>query len=471
MYEPLRASLMAIWSEMSRASQKYPALYHQRFSDPMLVGPGLISEEAFAAFQGMFPDKEWASWEQTPDGSYWGRFHGNKDGLDEFEQLAESAYLVVQEFNSELPEGHGFHGWLNVIHDMARDFPTPLLRTRYGVWGIDPQPTGDKFDELVNLWENSAAARFRPHPFFNLLVHNVFTSSMSAIELILAPEKALLVGEWLEDLPALLSSFDDEPSQASTIDGPCRPIQACATQDSLIQAPPSTEAKAEVAQPIIEINFDGTTWDFRYDFAGVRESDRITTNLNGFHLYRTILDRDGKQRLTSLEFWRAAGLRFPGILYASGGSVDEDAGTGDCVFSADDEDEPLLLHGGSREEMLDKQGKQEIDKRLQTLNADLGKCMNPDRREEIKQELQNLEAWRSRMVNIRGKSRTLVGNDEEKARKRITNRLKDARDTLSQKLNMPTLAHYLSMTVSNSNGWSYDSRRALMLLRQHSPQS
>ena len=105
MYEPLRASLMAIWSEMSRASQKYPALYHQRFSDPMLVGPDLISEEAFAAFQGMFPDKEWASWERTPDGSYWGRFHGNKDGLDEFERLAESAYLVVQEFNSELPEG------------------------------------------------------------------------------------------------------------------------------------------------------------------------------------------------------------------------------------------------------------------------------------------------------------------------------------------------------------------------------
>lgn len=469
MNETLRASLMAIWSEMSRASQKYPALYHQRLSDPMLVGPDLISEEAFAAFQGMFPDKEWASWERTPDGSYWGRFHGSRDGLDEFERLAESAYLVLKEFDSELPEGHGYHGWLNVIHDMARDFPTPLLRTRYGVWGIDPQPTDDKFDEVVNLWENSAAARFRPHPFFNQLVHNVFTSSMSAIELILSPENALLVGDYLDDLPVVLSSFDDEPSQESTIDGPCRPIPACDTQDSQIQAPPSTEAKAEVAQPIIEINFDGKTWDFSFDFAGTRESDSIKANLNGFHLYRTILERDGKERMSSLEFWKAAGLRTRNISYASGGTVDADAESRDGVFDADDE--PLVLHGGSQEEVLDEQGKQEIDKRLRTLKSDLGKCMNSERREEIKQELQNLVAWRSRMVNIRGKSRTLVGNDEEKARKRITNRLRDARDTLAHKMNMPRLAHYLSEYVTNRNGWSYDSRRAFLLLRSHSPQS
>ena len=459
---------MAIWSEMNRASQKYPALYHQRFSDPMLVGPDLISEEAFAAFQGMFPDKEWASWERTPDGSYWGRFHGKKDGLDEFERLAESAYLVLQEFNSELPEGHGFHGWLNVIHDMARDFPTPLLRTRYGVWGIDPQPTDDKFDEVVNLWENSAAARFRPHPFFNQLVHNVFTSSMSAIELILAPEKALLVGEWLEDLPALLSSFDDEPSQE---DESLKMPQLSDVRVALIHEQHSEVTAVAVTHPIIEIEFDETTtsWNFKYDFAGVKEYGGITMNLKGFQLYRTILERDGKERMSSLEFWKAAGLRTRNISYASGGTVDADAESRDGVFDADDE--PLVLHGGSQEEMLDEQGKQEIDKLLRTLKSDLGKCMNSERREEIEREIQTVEAWRRKMLNIRGKSRTLVVNDEEKARKRITHLLATARDKLANKLNMPTLAYFLSEYVTNSNGWAYDSRRSLLLLKRNSPQT
>ncbi len=463
MYEPLRASLMAIWSEMSRASQRYPALYHQRFSDPMLVGPGLISEEAFAAFQGMFPDKEWASWERTPDGSYWGRFHGKKDGLDEFERLAESAYLVLHEFNSELPEGHGFHGWLNVIHDMARDFPTPLLRTRYGVWGIDPQPTGDKFDEVVNLWENSATARFRPHPFFNELVHNVFTSSMSAIELILAPEKALLVGEWLDDFPVILYRFEDEPSSEPELDGSQRHHPASDVQD---QSDKGSKRLVEekITRPIVEMAFDGATWQFRYEFAGIKESGPITTDMKGFTMYQAILKHDGDERWSSEEFEREAGLGRPKVFYLNTGTVDADAESRKAVFDSEGDGEPIVLQGASTDQIIDDKDRRQLLNDIESLQKELETCQNLERSEEIEQQLERLIARRSRSVNIRGKSRTVNCTEEEKARKRVTNRLSAARNMLMK--SMPTLAQYLLMTVKNDNGWSYTSSRALALLAQ-----
>lgn len=461
MYEPLRASLMAIWSEMSRASQKYPALYHQRLSDPILVGPDVISEEAFAAFQSMFPDKEWASWERTPDGSYWGRFHGNRDGLDEFERLAESAYLVLQEFNSELPEGHGVHGWLNVIHDMARDFPTPLLRTRYGVWGVDPQPVGDKFDELVNAWVNLAAARFRPHPFFNLLVHNVFTSSMSAIELALAPEKALLVGEWLEDFPSLLSSFDEEPSSEPELDDSGRQPPVSDVQDQSDKGSKPV-VEEEIAQPVVEMAFDGATWQFRYDFAGIKESGPITTDIKGFTLYQAILKHDGDERWSSEEFEREAGLGRPKVFYLSTGRVDANADSRKAVFDSESDEEPVVMQGASTDRIIDDKDRIQLFNDITSLQEELETCQNPERTEEIEQQLERLMARRSCSVNIKGKSRTVNCTEEEKTRKRITNNLSAARNTLMK--SMPTLAQYLLMTVKNDNGWSYKSSRALALL-------
>jgi len=466
MYEPFRASLMAIWGEMSRASRKYPALYHQRLSDPLLVGPDVISVEAFLAFQKAYPQRstdEWVSWQRTPDGSCWGRFHGSVAGLDEFERLAESAYLVLQKFDSELPEGHGFHGWLNVIHDMARDFPTPLLRTRNGVWGVDRQPVGERFDELVTNWKTTdeSGIRYRPHPFFNLLVHNVFTSSMSAIELILNPEKALLVGEWLDDIPMMASSFGGLPSSKPEHDDSPQQTALSDVQDQLNEGS-ETVNEGKIARPIIEMAFDGATWHFQYDFAGIKESGPITTDIKGFIFYQAILKHDGEERWTSLEFEKESGSARPKEFLSSTGTVDANAANRKAVFDAEDDGEPVVLESASTDRMIDDEDRFQLFKDISSLQEELETCQNPERTEFIDQELERLMARHSRSVNIRGQSRTVNCSEEEKARKRVTNSLSTARNTLMK--SMPTLAYYLKKTVTNDNGWSYNSRLASALI-------
>ena len=490
MYKPYQASLMAILEEMRRASGQYRPLFHQRLSDPMLVGPDVISEAAFLEFKkanSQPPDGEWESWERTPDGSYWGRYHGNQAGLDEFERLAESAYLILQEFDTELPEGHGVHGWLNVIHDMARDFPTPLLRTRFGVWGVEPQPEGDKFDELVTSWRksNETNVEYRPHPIFNLLVHNVFTSSISAIELILDPEKALLVGDVnLEDslvTPQLPGEYEPpEPEQEDSSDPPIGEGNDDQKVPNQIESqfPVETDAK-----PIVQVKFNGTTWTFKYEFLGHKEEEPFTCDLKGFHLYRAILERDvaiqernelylGREKvLRSLAFWKAAELRHPVVKYTNTGTADGDAEDKKAALDADDEGDLVSLEDGSEDDVIERESFANIKRQLKFLNDELNESPTPARRKELVQNIEMIEKYRDKDLNYKGKSRTLVTTDEEKARKKIRNRLDTARNMLSAR--MPRFADYLKLTVDFDDGeWSYDSRRFLKFVKKaNNPQS
>lgn len=465
MYEPYRASLMSIWGELSRAAQKYPALYHQRFLVPAFGGPSLISEEAFRQFAGAYSrnaPNEWSTWERTPDGSNWGRFHGAGDGLEEFERLAESAYLVLRELDETLPDGHGYHGWLNILHDMAHDYPTPLLRSRRGVWGLDAEPPDHLFSEVVDQWvaEIDGGIETPPHPVVNTLAHNVFTSSMSAIELILDPAKAFLVGDWIDDFPVALRPPVEAPS--TELVGATSVLQ----NELGAEIPPGRddrqpEAAVQFAKPHIDISFDGATWTFQYSFAGVEEEGAYTGTLLGFHLYRAILGSDGQRALTSKALWEASGQHRPGVLLSNTGAVDGDSDER-RITPTDDEKESIWLESPGQDALIDKEGLEAISRKLESLKVERERCLNPERIEEIEQEIDTLKTWESSHLDHRKRSRKLVASDEEKARKRITNRLKDARNLISK--SMPTFAHYLVMTVKNDGGWSYDSRRASALI-------
>jgi hypothetical protein len=456
MYEPYRASLMSIWGELSRAAQKHPALYHQRFLVPAFGGPSLISEDSFRQFVRAYtrsPANEWCAWERTPDGSYWGRFHGAGDGLEEFERLAESAYLVLRELDEALPDDHGYHGWLNILHDMAHDQPTPLLRSRRGVWGLDAEPQDQEFSEVVDQWvtESDGEIEFPPHPVVNTLAHNVFTASMSAIELILDPEKAFLVGDWLDDFPLVLRPAVQEPAAEPSLDAG----QRRASDDR------QPAAAAQFEKPQIDISFDGATWKFWYSFAGVEERGDYTVDMLGFHLYEAILESDGQGALTSIKFWEAAGLHRPAVLLASTGTVDGDSDQR-RIANAADEEQAIGLEGIGGDDQIDEDGLVAVRKKLDSLTVEMERCANSERRAEIEQEIITIKSWVSRCLDHRGRSRKLVASDEDRARKRITNRLKDARNLISK--SMPTFAHYLLTTVRNDGGWSYDSRRASALI-------
>lgn len=471
MYKPYRASLRAIWRELSRVSRKYPPLFHQRFSDAMLVGPDVISEVAFLAFQKAYSPintQEWALWQWTPDGSYWGRFHGSENGLDEFERLAESAYLVLQEFDSELPEGHGVHGWLNVIHDMARDYPTPLLRTRYGVWGVESQPEGDEFDDLVTRWSSpdQNGVKYRPHPLFNLLVHNVFTSSMSAIELILDPQKALLVGdEWLDEFPVTIerdsdSALDADESQLL----PDHSLSASVEPAIPVQKYPAPVGSLPEIKPVIEMKFDDVNWNFCFQFLGSLEKWSVAKNLKGFQLYKAILSAEAERKqFSSLAFCKLAGINRGETVLSSTGSVDVYSDDRQLASSDYEEDEPLSFDSSKDEDEIDRQGYEQIGKRIESLGDELKRTKNTERQSELRQEIEAIQILRSRSLNRHGKPRPLINPEEEKARKSINNRLKDARVILGKK--MPRFAYFLDQAVRFANGkWSYDPRRATALL-------
>lgn len=379
---------MSIWGELSRAAQKYPALYHQRFLVPAFGGPSLISDDSFRQFvraSSRNSPNEWSAWERTPDGSYWGRFFGARDGLEEFERLAESAFLILRELDERLSDGHGYHGWLNILHEMAHDYPTPLLRSQRAVWGLDTEPQDHEFSEVVDRWvtETDGGIKFPPHPIVNTLVHNIYTSSMSAIELILDPEKAFLVGDWLDDLPVILRPAVLEPKVEPSLDA----------EKPRARDERQKQAAMHVEKPQIDISFDGATWTFRYGFAGVEERGDYTVNMLGFNLYRAILERDGQRALTSIEFWDAAGLHRPGVLLASTGAVDGDSDQRRIAIAADEDQEATCLEFAGGDGLIDNEGLEAISRKLESLTVEMERSANPERRAEIGQEIVGLKSW------------------------------------------------------------------------------
>ncbi|HEX4129570.1 MAG TPA: hypothetical protein VHZ24_05970 [Pirellulales bacterium] len=229
--KPIQASLKSLLREFTRCSHRYPPLYYELFcpsSDLSQYEAHEVCDSFRQAFADRFSDA-WESWHGPDDVSFFGRFFGSSEGLEEFTRLAESAYLIVCEIGPSDPNfknfnhspDHGYHGWLKLLHDMAHGYPTPLLRCEFGVWDEGEKPrTEEELARIERLEENDAP--YPLHPFHFRLTQSVFTSSMAAIELILDDEQGLLVGDWTWGFPISFSNGDDE-REAVSDDGPDRP--------------------------------------------------------------------------------------------------------------------------------------------------------------------------------------------------------------------------------------------------------
>ena len=145
-------------------------------------------------------------WHIFDDGSGCGRFFGNLGGMEEFKELAESAYLVLCEIDPNLLLGRGCEGFLAVMYDTAFAYETPLLRSHRSIWGAEGEADTEAMDELFDRWQEAENGRpsYPLHPLRHRLHHNLFTSAMAVIRMIVNPERSLLVGDYNDQLPVAI---------------------------------------------------------------------------------------------------------------------------------------------------------------------------------------------------------------------------------------------------------------------------
>jgi len=367
-----------------------------------------------------------------------GRFYGSQKGLAEFKLMAESAYLAVREFNACLPEDHGFHGWLNLIHDMARAHPTPLLRSRHSVWGLDTDPDVNELCRVVEHWHQPAeGAAFPLNPICNTLVHTVFTSSMAAIELILDSKKALLVGDtWFDCFPF------NVPYQPPI---PNLPIMHEGQTTNAIESKGKPEPPpAEEIGPKVYVSMcrsDRGTWRCTFKCGNSKEEVEIASTVNGVAYCQVLLEKPDCP-IPPLDVERHAGIIHPlGKRQAL-----EDEVTGDPEDRG-----PRRAYGDNRDRSTDNEGLAMIDEEIARLTKEVEDTVSPDRQRELAGKICEIQVYRGRMVNKKGQPR-FRGElpDEERARKRVNNALRRAVEMISKA--MPAFAKYLEQTIRGEDG-------------------
>lgn len=204
MYPQLKRSLENLIEEFRYLSLRYGSIRHEMFRT---YDKERIAKESWIAFAEASGDSgklvdEWEEWTGPDDGTFYGRFFGDGSGMDEFAALAESAFLTLCEFDPTASRSNGFHGWMNLLHDIGFKYPTSLLCSDMFVWGLDEDPDLDDFDEYTSRWlESESHTPYPKHPLCWRLTHNVFVSSIAALRIIIEPEMVLLVGHSLDDLP------------------------------------------------------------------------------------------------------------------------------------------------------------------------------------------------------------------------------------------------------------------------------
>lgn len=286
--KPVRATLKALWREFRRCSNVYRPLHHELFlpwADISLSQYDVL--DVCRSFRTAFADRfqdEWEKWHGPDDIRYFGRFFGSGDGLDEFTKLAESSYLTACEiganesdsgFHSYPPE-HGYHGWLNLLTDMAYGYPTPLLRCEFAVWD-ENERTGLE-EELARVGSPEGGSPPYPlHPFRMRLVHPVFTSSMAAIELILDDDRGLLIGEPVWGLPISFSGRADEVEHVAV------------PQKAEEQAEPAEEREEGFFGPVRQFSYDGAVWHLASDTDHGGKPQLFLTEGKGFAVYSELL--------------------------------------------------------------------------------------------------------------------------------------------------------------------------------------
>ena len=275
-----RGTLELIQDEFHRLAVTYPPLYHERFYSPLEVSRE--GWDAFAVAQAD-PSGKWEKWYCAHTGNWLGRFYGAPDGMDEIERLSESLSVILPELGYRWP----LEGWVQVLHEMAENCPSPLLRVERNIWNWEPdEHIGDDCavedaEPYLHDWVDapSSGAQYPRHPLHRVLAFNLFTCSIAAIRTILAPKSMVLFeGYRYGDLPVVLS--DEEPEVVE-------------------QSKPQVDVKAKAEEQKLILSDDkdyfpflfrktGSGWIVRFRVGDKIEADSLP-DLKGCQHYQNLL--------------------------------------------------------------------------------------------------------------------------------------------------------------------------------------
>lgn len=503
----VRVSLKALWREFRRRSYLYPPIYHELWIPGPLpeelapkqwrISSGIWLRGVCKSFReanwellgGEAP--EWQIWDGAPDASHFGRFSGEPQGFEEFKSLAESAYLVLCEIDPALPE-EGHTGWLRILHRMASDYPTPLLRSDWGQWigpewdakflksgenwltaklrklhqpeaneevrpdatsetksdakaehdtqtKPDAEPEGDLPDRWVQPKDGGDPYPERPEHY--VLAHDVCVSSRAAIELILDRDRALLIGEYTDDFPVSFAS-----PQKSKVRVIIEPHRAMERVTEPVETKAAEEQEQTFAGPVRKFHFD-KVWHLEFDpgdgtnreehqFPFPRARDGQFRD-KGFRVYHLLLSRPMQ--------WIAA----TDILIETGQIHSSVEIRGARKVSTSD-----LLKQSHDQDAIDIESARELSAECERLQQKLNQTLEPEERRLIEKEIQAVVDFQRKITNRWGRPRKLA-SDAERCRKRVQTQIIRARQQISAE--MQNFADYLTTTVTSSlGGFRYD---------------
>lgn len=220
----VETALRQIADEFRRASATYRPLFHQQLlvEEPVPENAG-AHWNAFVQANRHEAGGEWEEWHGPYQGrtfDWLGRFHGEGAGVAEFKQLADSLYSVLRKSHPKLvshldldpgdiPQPSGHAACLELMHEIANEWPVPLLKSKESRWRIANEYSND-----ADAWAGSPETRdaYPLHPFVEAIDLNLFVAARGLIEFILDPDNAFFIKDAHFFEPPLVSGT--EPSHA-----------------------------------------------------------------------------------------------------------------------------------------------------------------------------------------------------------------------------------------------------------------
>jgi len=208
--EVVRGTAELFRDEFRAMSCRYLPIYHERFLSVLPV----TSEgwQAFAEAHRSSTD-EWEKWYFAKELGWLGHFYGCGDAWNDFAHAVERLRMrpiFVDTWSDEKDDS--MWQWMDIIHDLAESYQTPLLHVKGSIWNQEPHAGLEKVEEILGImptpilfddWDSrsSGNARFPENPLRRELRTNVFSASVIALEIFLAPKRFIWGNFNPSDLP------------------------------------------------------------------------------------------------------------------------------------------------------------------------------------------------------------------------------------------------------------------------------
>ena len=140
-YKRNRRYLELVLEEFRRLAVRYPPLQHERFLSPLDISVWL------GGFRCLTTRHITVGTLAHPGGRFWiGRFFGHNEGFNEFKRLASlPGFFPRIHWDSALTD------WMEVVHELAEIFSSPLLTVSRKVWNWEIE---DHFDRNEFRYES-----------------------------------------------------------------------------------------------------------------------------------------------------------------------------------------------------------------------------------------------------------------------------------------------------------------------------